>query len=122
MKKSLLIFLLIQLLANACSWDNEETLYPEQPDCDTENVSYQQDIVPLLTNSCYSCHSNVNAPDFAFGIALEDYGDVVALSEEIVATIKYEEGYPPMPRGADQLDSCSINKIEAWHSAGTPDN
>lgn len=122
MKKSLIVILLIQLLAYACSWDNEVDLYPEQSGCDTLNVSFQNDVVPILSKTCFSCHSNKNAPDFAYGISYEDYEDVAAGSVLIVGAIKHEEGYPAMPKGADQLDSCSISKIEAWVNAGAPDN
>lgn len=122
MKKNLALILLFQLVFSACSWENEESLYPEIQVCDTLNVSYQNDVVSILSNSCYSCHSNNNAPDFAFGISLEDYKDVAASSALIVGTINHAVGYSAMPKAGDQLDSCSIAKIEAWVNAGTPDN
>jgi len=122
MKKNLALIFLFQLVFYACSWDNEEDLYPELPVCDSLNVSYQQDLVPIFSNSCYSCHSHINAPDFGVGISLENYEDVVAFSAPIVATVNHEDGYPAMPRAADQLDSCAISKIEAWVNSGTPDN
>jgi hypothetical protein len=122
LKKSLAVVLLIQLVAYACSWDNEVDLYPELSSCDTLIVSFQNDVVPILSSSCYTCHSNMNAPDFAFGISFEDYEDVVEGSSLILGAIKHEEGYPAMPKGAAQLDTCSISKIEAWVNAGVPDN
>jgi len=114
--------LMLLLVATGCSWDNEVDLYPDSALCDTLDISYRDDVVPILSTSCYSCHSNANAPDFAYGIAFEDYEDVVAGSELILGAVKHEAGYPAMPKGAPQLDSCSINKLEAWVKAGTPDN
>ena len=120
--KGIGLMLVVLLAGKGCSWDNEAELYPGPQVCDTLNVSYQDDVVPILSTSCYSCHSNGNAPDFAFGITFEDYEDVVAGSELILGAIKHQEGYPAMPKGAGQLDSCSISIIEAWVNAGTPDN
>ena len=74
--KKLLILSIVLSFAPACTWENEETLFPEAEFCDTLNVSYSQDVVPIFANNCYSCHSNSNAPDFANGIAFEDYEDV----------------------------------------------
>jgi hypothetical protein len=118
----LLILPLFVLLATGCSWENEETLYPESGLCDTLDVSYSEDVVPILANNCYECHSNTNAPDFSYGHAFEDYEDVFASSNLIVGAINHLEGFPPMPRGSDKLDTCSISVIEAWVNNGAPDN
>ena len=116
-----LIALSLLFLAG-CAWDNEEDLLPEENACDTTNVSYAGDIVPILSEYCYLCHSNANAPDFASGIALEDYNDVAASSRLILGSIRHEAGYPLMPKDGSRLDSCRILTFEAWYNAGSPDN
>ena len=113
---------LFLLVGAACSWENEETFYPDVENCDTLDVSYSLDIVPVLSSNCFSCHSNSNAADFGSGIALEDYADVNASSTLIVAAIKHMEGVPAMPRNSDKLDDCTISKIEAWVNDGSPEN
>ena len=118
----ILIFYGLGLITFGCYWDNEETLYPEFEICDTTSVSFSGDIVPILTNNCYNCHSNKNASIFAFDIRLEDHTDVAAVSHSLVAVVNYEPGYPPMPKGEMKLDSCLINTIEAWINDGFPDN
>jgi len=105
-----------------CAWDSEADLLPVENHCDTTAVSYAEDIVPLLSQNCFVCHSNANAPDFAFGIAWEDYEDVAASSRLILGAIRHEEGYPQMPKDREKLDTCLINTFEAWHNAGAPDN
>ena len=117
-----IIFLLIWIAAYGCYWENEETLYPDSGMCDTTFVSYSEDIVPILTNNCYVCHSNQNAPDKTFGLALENYEDVVSYSAVIPHVINQEKGYLAMPRNTAKLDACLINKIEAWINDGSPDN
>ena len=121
MKKLLILTFIVSIVAG-CVWENEETLFPEAEFCDTLNVSYSQNVVPIFANNCYSCHSNSNAPDFANGFAFEDYEDASISGSSILGSIKHMEGFPSMPKGAEMLDSCSISTIEAWVNMGAPDN
>ena len=121
--KKLLIVLIAVAVTAGCSWENEETLYPESQICDTLDVSFALDVLPILTLNCFSCHSNANAPEFTSGFALEDHADVSASSSRIVGAINHNDGFLAMPRGgAEKLDTCSINTIEAWVNSGSPDN
>ena len=121
MKKKILFHMLwITLLG--CSWEDEETLFPEAAVCDTSFVSFSGDIIPLLTNNCYSCHSNLNAPQFASGITLEDYEDVAASASLILGAINHTDGFAQMPKNSAKLDTCLINSFEAWVNQGSLDN
>ena len=110
------------LLLPACVWENLEDLNPDSPDCDTTSMSFSMDIKPILSNNCFSCHSNVNAPSFGGGLSLEDHADVAQHSDRIIGAINHNEGFVAMPRGGDKLDPCTILKFEAWADAGAPDN
>ena len=118
----LFVVAFIIAIAAGCGWENEETLYPGPEICDTLDVSFAEDIIPILTNNCFTCHSNANAPDFTFGFGLEDYQDVSAASILIVGAINHEEGSIAMPKNADKLDTCLINTIEAWVNQGSLNN
>jgi len=112
----------IVLLVAGCYWDNAETLFPDAEYCDTLEVSFTSDVVPILVNHCFGCHSNANSPAFAHGLGLEDYEDVSAMSERIVGAIWHNDGFIPMPKGNAQLDTCQMNKIEAWVNQGSLNN
>ncbi len=116
------IFFIIWIAAYGCYWQNEESLYPENEICDIISVSFAEDIVPILANNCYTCHSNLNAADFAQGITLENYEDVTASANLILGAIKHSEGFPQMPKNRDKLDTCLISKFEAWVNQGSQDN
>jgi hypothetical protein len=120
--KKLLIVLMAGMVTAGCSWEDEETFYPELQICDTLDVSFSMDVLPILSMNCFSCHSNANAPEFTGGFALEDHADVSASSDLIAGVINHRDGFPAMPRGAEKLDTCSINTIEAWVNSGSPDN
>jgi hypothetical protein len=120
--KNTFLYLMIWVAAYGCYWENEETFYPEAEICDTTMISFSDDIVPILSNSCFICHSNNNAPEFANGIKLEDYEDVSASGTLIVGAINHADGFPQMPKNRAKLDACLINTFEAWVNQGSLDN
>ena len=105
----------------SCYYDNVEELYPNAPACDTTNVSYANDVWPVINSNCTSCHSG-GAP--AGSVSLEDYDDIVVAANNgsLLGTIKHEDGWSPMPKGGGKLNDCDIAKIEKWVNDGTPDN
>ena len=52
------LFFLVSTLAllNACDYDSEEVLYGINS-CETESISYENDIVTIIVENCTSCHS-----------------------------------------------------------------
>jgi hypothetical protein len=114
--------LTVCFMISGCVWENEEELYPDSGVCDTTMVSFRDDIVPVLSNNCYVCHSNLNGPSFGGGLTFEDHDDVALYSERIIGAINHRDGFQPMPRNAGKLDPCPINLLEAWVNAGAQDN
>lgn len=104
----------------SCYYDVEEELYPNT-ECVTTNVSYAQDVVPILTSSCYSCHS---AAANLGNVTLEGHANTVkyANNGSLVGSIQHLSGFESMPQGASKLDACKIAKIDAWVKAGSLDN
>lgn len=90
--------------------------------CDTVEVSYQMDVVPIMENNCYRCHNNVNSNNLGAGIAFETYEDIQIWSGTIVEAIKHAPGASNMPKGSAKLDDCTISIIESWVLQGMKDN
>ena len=104
----------------SCISENAEELYP--PDaCIIDQVTYDRDIEPILSNNCYACHDAVNV--FG-GVNLEGYTNVLtyANNDKLVGTIKGLSGFPFMPKDGQMLSECNISIIEAWIEQGTPEN
>lgn len=117
------IALLTGLLLSGCYYDSEEALFPTLPgSCDTTDISYTSDIVPILSSRCYMCHSNMSGASLGSNIFLEDHADVTANATALLGSVKHETPYSPMPKGGGKLGDCSILKIEAWIGQGMPDN
>ena len=118
---SLIVMMVLVTFLQSCYYDVAEELYPNPPACDTTNVSYSEDVWPIINANCTSCHSG-GAP--GGNVSLEDYDDIVRAAENgsLLGTIKHEDGWSPMPKGGGQLNDCDIATIESWVNDGTPNN
>lgn len=99
-----------------------ESCDPSAGGCDTENVSYSQDIRPIIENNCLGCHRGANPVG---GFVLETYDDVLAKVNDgrLYGAVSWQTGFVPMPLGASEpLPECDLGKIKAWIDAGAPDN
>lgn len=109
------------LILSSCYYDNAEDLYPQPSECDTTNVTFTTDVYPVISNNCIGCHNSA----FASGnVNLETYDNIVAAANNgsLMGAIKHESGWSPMPKNGNQLDDCTIKKLDAWINNGTPNN
>ncbi len=111
---------IIAILLSGCYYDVEEELYPSI-DCLTDNMSYANDIVPILTTDCYTCHSA--AANFG-NVTLEGYGELLQYVNDgsLLGVVSHASGYSPMPKGGAKLLDCEIEKIAVWIDDGALDN
>jgi hypothetical protein len=117
---SLAIISMFSFLFVSCYYDNEEALYPAlSSSCDTTNVTYTGTIVPLLNNSCLTCHSNVATGG---SILLTNYAEVVANAPRITGSIKQLSGFSAMPKNSGKLKSCTITQWDIWVRTGMLNN
>lgn len=108
------------ILISGCYYDNEEDLYPSNP-CVTEDMSYANDIAPIIQANCFACHST--GSNLA-GILLDSYSGLKQAVDNgrLLGAINHLSGFSPMPKDASKLSACNIQKIESWVNAGTPNN
>jgi hypothetical protein len=108
------------IFLSSCYYDNEETLYPST-ECITADMSYQNDIVPIISSNCYVCHSAIANTG---NITLEGYTEIKKYvdSGQLMGAINHASGFKPMPEDAPKLNDCLISKIDSWIAAGAPNN
>ncbi|HKK80042.1 MAG TPA: c-type cytochrome domain-containing protein [Phaeodactylibacter sp.] len=95
---------------------------PDAGQCDTEEVSFAEQVQPVITTNCLGCH-NDSAP--SAGISLEGYENVKAVADNglLYGVISWSAGYTPMPFGASEpLPQCTVDQIKSWIDAGAPNN
>lgn len=129
MKRASIIFILAlsSFFLYNCQYDNEEELYSDinaGEKCDTLNITLSNTVEPILSENCYSCHSNSNSGTFGAGINLETYSELMELvhSGRLTGAITHSPGFSAMPQGGEKLDDCSISKIRAWINSGALNN
>jgi mono/diheme cytochrome c family protein len=120
------LFLLLGLVSalmltyNGCKHEPENFIPDPDPDpdpdttqCDTSNVTYTGTIYPILDQYCLFCHSGANPEG---GLDFTDYNQLAFVAENgaLLGAIKHLQGYSPMPKDGNQLDSCKIRQIEIW--------
>lgn len=111
---------LIALFVVSCYYDKEELLYPQlNTACDTTNVTFTKNIVPILSNYCWSCHSNVNAAAFGSNFKLENYSDVKAMLDRMYNSVTHQSAYP-MPKNSAMLNNCIITQFTIWKNNSAP--
>ena len=103
---------------SGCTYDDLETL-GTPVDCDVFDVSYGQDILPLITDNCQGCHSG-GTP--SAGIAFEEHADIALFAESMLDRMDREPGDDLLMPQSGKLDSCSIVRFSAWIDAGKPNN
>jgi hypothetical protein len=104
----------------SCYYDSEEALYPDlNGSCDTSNVTFSATIQPMLSDNCYSCHSDANSA-FGGNVHLQAAADVITNSSKIAVAIKRTGAHPMPPSG--KLNACAISQFDIWVRKGTPNN
>ena len=122
MRTSLLVSLGIGLAASifalACSKQNGDALTGQggtMPACDTVNMHYTADVLPILQSFCYSCHGN-GSTGGSGGISLDGYDNLKkwAGNGYLIGNITHATGFVPMPYQLPKLSDCNINIISDW--------
>jgi hypothetical protein len=112
--------IIMGIIFSGCYYDNEIDLYGNV-ECETADMSFANDILPILEKDCYQCHSI--AANFG-NITLEGFDNLSkhVNSGRLVGAISHDGGYSPMPKGGAKLLDCEIAKIESWIQSGALNN
>lgn len=118
--KSVLTLMLGVTLFNSCYYDNEEYLYSSTP-CDN-TFTFTSRIAPMVAQQCASgCHEGANP---SAGLSLTTYDEIKAIVDNggFAGSLDGSNGYSIMPKGTSGLSSCDKTAVNAWITAGAPNN
>ena len=115
------ICLWIMITMNACYYDVADEINPPDMFCDTLDVSYAEDILPLMVNQCYVCHS---VSERRGGVILEPYVELIPWVDSglLSCTINHGDGCSAMPDNAPKMLDCQILLIDKWIADGAQEN
>lgn len=89
--------------------------------CETENMSYANDIRPILISYCSGCHGN-QVQEVNLNLEIYDNVKFIADNGMLSGVINHTPGFVPMPYEMSKLDDCDIEKIDSWIATGAPNN
>jgi hypothetical protein len=105
------------------TWINQGALNNECiPDCDPNTlVTFAGVVQPIIQNACEGCHSGSSPSG---NLALTNYSQIAAnaLSGGMLNSLKGTNGVSIMPKNTSGLPQCQIDQIQAWITAGAPNN
>ncbi|MCK9423426.1 MAG: cytochrome c [Bacteroidales bacterium] len=110
------LLLLLLLFPPGCKNYNQVDLYPP---CDTVNISYSSNILPIISANCLPCHTSINQ----FGGVILDNPDsarIPARNGLLLKAVTHDPSVVPMPKGGSKLSDCDISKIRSWINHGEP--
>jgi WD40 repeat protein len=94
-------------------------------------VTYEDDIFPVLKNSCLNCHNpdkkkaGLDLSTYSALMTGSDNGKVVKVGDAsgsmLLKTLTHAEE-PFMPKNGDKLPDAQINLFKTWISSGAPEN
>jgi hypothetical protein len=120
-RKYLVCLFVLGLLAGpACTYNVEEELYPSNS-CETEDVTFTADIMPVIQNICVTCHNQLVTNG---NVNLDGHSNVKIVAENgrLLGAIRHDNGFAAMPQDQSRLPDCTIEKFEAWVAGGALDN
>ena len=94
----------------------------DEVNCNILNVSYVNDIKPIMATYCNACHGgsanqgNITGVDSYIGLK------TLANNGSLEASVNGSVGFVRMPYGSASLSDCKISKIAAWVADGAPNN
>lgn len=129
MRKNFIIALVLfagVTVFSSCYYDVEEELYPNSnaAPCDTTNISYLTDVLPVFQRHCYTCHSTSVYRILGDGINLEGYEKVKVYVDNgiLINSINHTGSASPMPKDAAILNDCNRAIINRWVLNNAPNN
>lgn len=100
----------------SCYYDNQEDLYPIDPnDCKTDSLTYNNYVGDLINLTCSTsgCHSAGGQPP-----ALTNYQEVFSNLGRIEVRALQEKTMPP----SGPMNQCNQSQLTQWIADGAPEN
>jgi hypothetical protein len=90
-------------------------------ECDTTNVTFAEQVWPIIETTCYGCHSGSSPGG---NIYLRNHAEIVTAVNggRFWGAINHEPGFSRMPKVGPKLPDCDLATIRIWIEDGMPDN
>jgi len=112
----LIVIVAVSTTYTSCTKDKAPAAIVKDPDC-SDTISFSQDIQPLMTNYCTSCHDQGSGT----GFTSTNYTDISQKASEAVDRM-HGTGGALMPEGGPALSEEQIKMVQCWIQNNKPNN
>jgi hypothetical protein len=125
--KGLTLAILLLVALGGCYNDKYDKVFPSATACDTTNITYSNDIAPIIAANCAiagGCHDVAGSAISGHNYTTYAGVKAVASNDFIITDINWTpiSGHNNMPKNGIKLPDCDIDKITKWVNEGVPDN
>ncbi len=113
----LIVVSILSAIVFSCAKDKVPTTVLDTSSC-KPNVSYLNDIKPIISNHCVSCHSSKNSSG---GYDFTNYDGLTKNVSKVLGSMKQDGTAQSMPQGYKVADSL-IQKLNCWINQGSKNN
>lgn len=123
--KKIVLLLFGSTLFMGCYYDKADIINPNAAyvSCDTSIVGYATTVAPILEKNCNSCHGAAVYSTSGGDVPLHSHAVIKNYvnnnGNKLINAINWVGGNN-MPKSADKLSDCDINKITSWINKGFP--
>jgi len=123
MEKTILVFVtFLSFMIYGCSYDSENDLIEPivNPTDNGGIVNYSNNVKPIMTSSCISCHASppINGAPFS----LITYDQVSQRANNVLNAMSRQSGASGAMPPAGRLPQSTIDIIQQWIDDGLPEN
>lgn len=110
------------IIVAGCTYDHGEPAAVVPCENATPQLATYRGVVsPIFDRYCRSCHGSANPQGGMISFATHQ--DINNYDVDILlGCIRHTSGYDAMPKNQDKIPACDIARIEAWVTAGKPNN
>lgn len=108
--------IILGLQFSQCTKDKAPTIIFD-PNC-SDTVSFSQDIMPIISSNCISCHDQGNSTGYTF----TTHSSISENAMDMLNAMRNEAGFQLMPQGGPALPDSLIRLFSCWIQNNKPNN
>ncbi len=102
-------------LSTSCTKDKAPNIEFD-PSC-SDTISFSDDVMPLITDNCLSCHDDGNSTGYTF----TSHASISDNASDMLGAMR-NEGFQLMPQGGPALPDSLIKTFSCWIQNNKPNN
>lgn len=105
---------------SGCAYNVESELYPTEVPCDTTDINFYPDVMPIVEDRCVGCHSG-GAPAAGLGLTTFEEVQAIGLNGMLLDRVNRSDMDEMLMPPDGPLTDCNLRILAAWVNRGCPE-